>query len=176
MSETIAVAAPTVPPPVSVGDYRGLMATFPTGVAVVTTADIDGKLWGATCSSICSVTLSPPTLLVCIREQSPTLQALLRRRSFAVNLLHRSAQRTAELFASADPERFARVRIRNTGSEAGPHLTDDAHAIADCHVAGTVPVGDHVIVLGRVSRVTGGGGQPHPLLYGLRTFAAWPTV
>lgn len=167
MSETIAVSA---------GDYRGLMATFPTGVAVVTTADVDGRLWGATCSSICSVTLSPPTLLVCIREQSPTLQALLRRGAFAVNLLRHSARDTAELFASADPERFARVRVSNTGSDAGPHLTDDAHAIADCHVAGTIEVGDHLIVLGRVSRVTGAGGHPQPLLYGLRTFAAWPTA
>src|SRR5439155_979792 len=47
--------------------FRAMMSAFPTGVAVVTTTDADGRPHGMTCSSVCSVTLEPPTLLVCLR-------------------------------------------------------------------------------------------------------------
>lgn len=41
-----------------------------------------------TCLSLCSVNVDPPTLLVCLRAQSPTLVAILRCGTFATNLLH----------------------------------------------------------------------------------------
>ncbi|MGH3800621.1 MAG: flavin reductase family protein, partial [Pseudonocardiaceae bacterium] len=62
---------------VDVGRFRDLMSSFPTGVSVVTALDREGHPWGATCSSLSSVTLSPPTLLVCLREQAGTLHAVL---------------------------------------------------------------------------------------------------
>jgi len=154
---------------------RSLMATFPTGVAVVTTVDENGRPWGLTCSSVVSVALSPPTLLVCVRDGSPTLRALVRRSQFAVNLLHDAARPTAELFASGKPDRFDRIRWRHDPYDAGPHLVEDAHAIADCYVTSTIPVGDHVIVIGEVVRVEhDSSDEPTPLLYGMRQYSSWP--
>ncbi|MFB9902315.1 flavin reductase family protein [Allokutzneria oryzae] len=153
--------------------FRSLMAGFPTGVAVLTTNDLDGTPWGMTCSSVCSVSLEPPTLLVCVRNGSPTLGAMLRQGTFAVNLLHDGARPTAELFASGDPERFDRVQWAHGPSHGGPHLVDDAHAVADCRVSRTQTVGDHIVVFGEVFTVTHQSG-PHPLLYGMRQYAAWP--
>jgi flavin reductase (DIM6/NTAB) family NADH-FMN oxidoreductase RutF len=153
---------------------RSLMATFPTGVAVVTTVDEDSRPWGLTCSSVVSVALSPPTLLICVRDGSPTLRALLRRSQFAVNLLHDAAQPTAELFASGQSDRFDRIRWRHDRHHAGPHLVEDAHAIADCYVTSTIPVGDHVVVFGEVVRIEhDSSDEPSPLLYGLRRYSSW---
>ncbi|GLZ28699.1 monooxygenase [Lentzea sp. NBRC 105346] len=148
--------------------FRELMATFPTGVAVVT-AD-DGTPHGMTCSSVCSVTLTPPTLLVSMRSASPTLRAMLDAGRFAVNLLRSEARGTAELFASGNPDRFDLVRWKP--SDSGPHLVEDAHAIADCSVADTHLVGDHLVVFGAVFHVRR-EDPAVPLLYGLRRYASW---
>ena len=153
-------------------DFRTLMATFPTGVCVVTAFDADDRPRGMTCSSVCSVSLAPPTLLVCLRTGSATLAAILGRPRFAVNFLHHRAQATAELFASGEPARFDRVRWRAAGG-GGPHLLDDAHSVADCLMTASQEVGDHIVVYGEVLDVTH-RPQPRPLLYGLRRYTAWP--
>ncbi|MEV4193613.1 flavin reductase family protein, partial [Streptomyces toxytricini] len=121
----------------------------------------------------CSVTLAPPTLLVCLRSASPTLAAVFSRGRFAVNLLHDGGRATAELFASGDPDRFGKVAWHEDGDASGPHLWRDAHAVADCTVRMSQPVGDHVAVFGEVVRVSR-QGDCRPLLYGLRTYSPWP--
>ncbi|MFJ9041549.1 flavin reductase family protein [Streptomyces sp. NPDC102406] len=168
---TTAPAARTAPS----GDFRAMMSSFPTGVAVIAAEDLDGTPRGMTCSSVCSVALDPPTLLVCLREGSPTLQAVLASGEFTVNLLHEDARDVAELFASGDPERFRVTPWDRRPEGAGPHLSRDAHTIADCTVSLTQRVGDHVTVYGRVRGIRTPSELP-PLLYGLRTFAAWPAV
>lgn len=154
--------------------FRSLMATFPTGVSIVTAAESSGRPWGMTCSSVCSVAVDPPTLLVCLRADSPTLDATLLQSVFAVNLLPERARRVAELFASGATDRFERTRWE-FGSRSGvPHLVADAHAIADCRVSDTVKVGDHTVVFGEVFGVHEmTADPPDPLLYGLRGYSSW---
>jgi flavin reductase (NADH) len=156
-------------------EFRAMMRGFPTGVAIVTAADRAGRPWGMTCSSVCSVTLEPPTLLVCLRGESPTLAALMSRGQFAVNLLHDGSQAVAELFASGQPDRYDHVRWRLRADDAGPHLHDDAHAIADCRIRTPLPVGDHMVVFGEAYRVTRRPDR-QPLLYGHRQYASWPAL
>jgi flavin reductase (DIM6/NTAB) family NADH-FMN oxidoreductase RutF len=150
-------------------DFRTMMRGFPTGVAVVTATTDTGHPIGMTCSSLCSVSLDPPTLLVCLRDGGATLDAVLSRKRFSVNLLLGTARSVAELFASTAPDRFAHVHWEH-GS--GPHLPLDAHAIADCRVVRTELVGDHVVVFGEVDSVSVQGGRP--LLYGQREYQVWP--
>lgn len=156
--------------PVSVDSFRELMSAFPTGVTVVTSVDIDGEPRGMTCSSLTSVTLCPPTLLICLRTGSATWNAVCASGGFAVNLLHARALRTAELFAGPVRDRFGEVTWRP--SPAGyPWLSADAFAVADCKVAGTMMVGDHTLIVGEVGEMLQVGDQP--LLYGMRRFVAW---
>ena len=152
--------------------FRAVMATLPAAVAIVTAVAPDGRPWGMTCSSVCSVTLTPPTLLVCMRTASPTLAAAVSARAFAVNLLHARARPTAELFASAAPDRFDRIRWRRPPDAAGPHLTD-ARAILDCRVSELAEVGDHLVVFGEVAAIHELSDDP-PLMYGYRRYASWP--
>jgi flavin reductase (DIM6/NTAB) family NADH-FMN oxidoreductase RutF len=160
---------------VTPGEFRTMMSGFPTGVCVVTSVDADGAPWGMTCSSVCSVTLAPPTLLLCLRSGSPTLAAALDRGAFTVNLLHEGAQDAAELFASGNPHRFDLLPWEQHADAAGPHLVRDAHTVADCVVSLTQTIGDHVIVFGEVHRIARHRPRP-PLLYGLRQFRAWSST
>ncbi|MFG2648263.1 flavin reductase family protein [Streptomyces sp. NPDC048436] len=153
-------------------DMRRLMSGFPTGVCIVTSLH-DGVPWGMTCTSLCSVALDPPTLLVCLRRGSPTLAAVLASRGFAINLLHDEAQSSAELFASGTADRFDRVGWQAGAGACGPHLVHSAHTIADCRVSETSEVGDHVVIMGRVQRISQLQAEL-PLLYGLRRYATWP--
>ncbi|MFP1625586.1 flavin reductase family protein [Streptomyces sp. 5K101] len=153
-------------------DLRPFMAAFPSGVSVVTTLDADDRPRGLTCSSLASVALAPPTLVVCIRTASPTLEALVDQRQFALNLLHERARATSDLFASGAPDRFERTEWRLPLGASGPHLTAAAHAIADCTVVKTMAFGDHTAVFAEAGRVTVRPGA-QPLLYGLRRYAGW---
>jgi flavin reductase (DIM6/NTAB) family NADH-FMN oxidoreductase RutF len=153
-------------------DFRSMMAAFPTGVAIVTTLGPGGQPCGMTCSSVCSITLAPPTLLVSLRCGSPTLGAILGRRTFVLNLLHGDARPAAELFASGRTDRFDHVRWR--GGAGGPELADAAHAAAHCQVRRTERVGGHMVIFGEVFRVWPPAEPVSPLLYGLRRYATWP--
>ncbi|MEV4772204.1 flavin reductase family protein [Micromonospora sp. WMMD723] len=160
------------PPPVTT-DLRLLMAAFPTGVSVVTALGTPAVPRGMTCTSLCSVSLDPPVLLVCLRSDSPTREAVASSGRFAVNLLHARALPVARLFASGLADRFDRVEWHHGGGTAGPHLLADAHTVADCSVLATHVVGTHTVVMGGVDQVTALGTQ-QPLMYGLRRYASWP--
>ena len=104
---------------------RTFMSGFPTGVVVVTGAGADGEPFGLTCSSLISVTLTPPTLLVSVHVRSRTLAAIRCRAAFGVNLLHARARPAAELFASRGSDRFASARWTPRGRHGLPWLTEE---------------------------------------------------
>ncbi|CAM5626254.1 Flavin reductase OS=Streptomyces alboniger OX=132473 GN=CP975_15210 PE=3 SV=1 [Streptomyces alboniger] len=153
-------------------EFRDMMAAFPTGVSVVTARDAGSAPRGMTCSSLCSLSVSPPTLLLCLRTGSPTLRAVLSSGAFAVNLLHGDADWVAALFASGAPDRFDRVAWRPAGHTRSPALTEAAHAVADCALERTHPSGDHVIVVGAV-RAVERYDRESALLYGFRRYGEW---
>jgi flavin reductase (DIM6/NTAB) family NADH-FMN oxidoreductase RutF len=155
-----------------VEDYKALMSLFPTGVSVVTTVDDGGEPHGITCSSLISVTVRPPTLLVSIRRGSPTLTALRVSGAFAVNLLHARATPTAQLFATPVRDRFGKVAWRPAPRTGVPWLHTDAVALADCRLVRTISIGDHVLTVGQVIATV--WATEAPLLYGLRRYSAWP--
>ncbi len=154
-------------------DLRAFMAGFPTGVAIVTSFGRDKRPWGMTCTSLCSVSLRPPTILVCLRDSSPTLHALNESGLFSVNLLAHHAERAAVLFASGAADRFDRVAWNQPHPASGPHLYEDAHAIADCRVHDVKHVADHFVVFSEVGQISAASAAV-PLLYGRRRYTTWP--
>jgi len=147
------------------------MRGFPTGVSVITALDATGEPHGMTCTSLASVSVVPPVLLGCLNVRSGTLAAVAGSGRFAVNLLHAQGRYAAEIFSSQGPDRFGRACWRPSDVLGVPWLTEDAFALAECVLAGTMTVGDHVVVLGRVLNIAGSADTP--LLYGLGQFATW---
>lgn len=159
----------------SVPGFRALMAGFPSGVVVVSTVDEAGEPLGLTVSSLCSVSLAPPLLLVCITNHSRTLSALRSRGHFAVNMLHQHGREAAQTFATDVPDRFRSVPWAPSEREKLPLLIDDAHSVAECAVRSAEVAGDHTIVVGEVRSFERLRAEA-PLLYGLREYAAWPSA
>lgn len=141
--------------------YRQAIGHFATGVTVVTSTGRAGSV-GLTASAVCSLSLEPLLMVVCIDTGSRTLDAVRRSRRLAVNVLAYDQEHLAARFAGKAPERekFAGV----------PHEQVDGVPVLDGVVAwltGTVrelaPGGDHVIGVAEVRSVGAPGGDP--LLY-----------
>jgi flavin reductase (DIM6/NTAB) family NADH-FMN oxidoreductase RutF len=130
--------------------YRAIFGSFPNGVSVVTTRDFDGTLNGLTATSVCSLSLDPPLLLVCVSDDSTTLPALQRRKRFVVNFLAGDKAAVARHFASDLDDKFAVVRWRPSVEHELPILSDDAVAYAECRTVEEIQAGDHVIVVGLI--------------------------
>jgi flavin reductase (DIM6/NTAB) family NADH-FMN oxidoreductase RutF len=147
------------------------MRAFRTGVAVVTTVDPAGRALGFTCSSLCSVTLEPPTLLVCAANQSRTLAAIRASGVFAVNLLNDRAEAAAAVLASGALDRLSQVHWEPSEIWKLPHLIWDALGVVECELTDSKVVGSHTILLGEVASVA--TSDDVPLMRGFRRFGSW---
>ena len=132
--------------------FFDVMASFPSGVAIVTTVAADGAPRGLTTTAVCSVSADPPTILVCVDLASRTLAALRASRRFVVNFMGEGRSELCLLFASKAEDKFAHVAWRPTPSGL-PLLADDVLAWAECATMQELVVGDHV----RARRARRGG-------------------
>lgn len=141
---------------VTSAEFRALVGRFATGVTVVTTR-CDGILYGTTASSMTSVSLDPPTLLVCMNKSSTTGRAIATSRHFAVNVLAEDQSELSSRFARPGSS-FAGLRVGH-GHRGAPVLPDSL-ATFECRVTDEVVAGTHVVIIGEVERAEGRAGLP----------------
>lgn len=67
-------------------DFRNAMSLLTTAVNVITTEGEDG-MHGFTASAVCSVTDTPPTLLVCMNQSSRSHTHFVDNKILSVNVL-----------------------------------------------------------------------------------------
>lgn len=168
----IAAGPHAEPAPVDPDRFRAAVRRLAAAVGIVTTDGPAGR-HGRTVSAACSVTLDPPTILVCIDRKGALAEAIRENGGFAYNVVGRSGRDAAQLFAgssSADCDaRFASARWSDDG--AAPRLAD-AEAVLTCRLAQCVDVGTHLVVLGTVVEAVQSDAPAAPLLYHDRAYAA----
>jgi len=138
--------------------YRSVLAELPKGVTIVATRGDTGPV-GSTASAVTSLSLEPPLVLVSLAQHSRTLQQLRRHGTFSINVLRDRHRQLAESFAGgqAHQHRFATVPYH---VDDDTPVLNDALASVTCRLHATYPGGDHVIVVGAVTRVRRGSGEP----------------
>lgn len=137
---------------------RDAMARWPTGVAVLTTADRDGWWWGCTADSFGQVSLRPPLISVCLDRDSRCRPVFAAADAFAVHVLRSGQEELAGRFLCRDADDFDGVAVE-IGLEEVPLLCDVSVRL-ECRTANVVPAGDHVMLFGEVVRVRTGPGEP----------------
>lgn len=152
--------------------FFDIMASFPTGVAIVTTLDPEGAPKGLTTTAVASVSADPPLVLVCVDLGSRTLAALRASGRFVVNFIREGRSDLCLLFASKEEDKFAAVSWSRSAGGL-PVLREDTLAWAECAVEQEHEVGDHVIFLGRVEAGEGPAGEDLPLMYYRRSWGVW---
>jgi flavin reductase (DIM6/NTAB) family NADH-FMN oxidoreductase RutF len=142
-------------------EFRRAMGHLAGGVAIVTTGADRGRR-GLTVSSVTSLCMEPPCLLVGINSSSETHDAILANGRFAVNLLGCAQQALALRFAGRDgargAERFDTVPW-DDGLLGVPVLRDAISAL-ECTLYQHQVVGTHGIFIGRIVATRGGDGDP----------------
>ena len=134
-------------------DFRTAMAHLPAAVSIITTDGPHGRL-GITVSAVCSVTDSPPTILVCVNKNSAAHDVFKNNGKVGINVLAGEQEELARHFSGATQvpmdQRFAwDIWERNT----------DVPVLADAHVKciGTIEAiteqGSHSVLFIRLDRV-----------------------
>lgn len=145
--------------------FRTAMRELASGVAVVTVGK-DSDITGFTATSVSSLCMQPPRLLVCVAQTSASWRTLQRHPYFVVNLLRDEERALANRFAGRDGlEGAARFNgARWTTMLTGAPVLESALAALDCEVTEVLPHCDHAIVVGRVCAVRTSAGSL-PLVY-----------
>lgn len=144
-------------------DFRQAMRRLASAVAVV--AATRGDEWmGMAATSVSSLSMDPPSLLICVNRSASIHATLTTGTAFSVNILHESHEAISAAFGGGakGAERFAAGDWRAC-SEGIPHLHDAVASIA-CVVDMSVDYGTHTIVVGKV-RGTRLSPHEHPLIY-----------
>jgi len=145
-------------------EFRRVIGHFASGVTVVTTLGDDGKPRGLTASAVCSVSLDPTLLLVCVERTADTYPALESSEIFAVNVLGlERGESLARRFADpGEADQFRGVAYHSV--RTGAPVLQDSLAWLDCRLERMVPGGDHGIFIGEVVAADA-RDEGTPLLY-----------
>jgi flavin reductase (DIM6/NTAB) family NADH-FMN oxidoreductase RutF len=134
--------------------FRSAMRDLAAGVSIITVGEGEERT-GMTATSLTSLSVDPPSILVCVNRSSSTWPALESHRHFGVNVLRASHQPIAERFAgkggAKGSSRYADAEW--TTLVTGAPILADALAALDCDVEETLERYSHMIVVGRVRAV-----------------------
>jgi flavin reductase (DIM6/NTAB) family NADH-FMN oxidoreductase RutF len=159
---------PTYPPDACrLAEYADAMSNLASGVALVT-AWLDGRPWGLTVTSFASVSATPPTILVSLRSEIASAEALREGNAFGVAILAREQEPLARRASAPGRPKFLEPFTHAEPWSASP-VVRGSLAHLDCEPSGSVDIADHTIFFGRVraAAVPGGGA---PLVYFRRAF------
>ena len=137
------------PPGVDPAVLRQVMASYPTGVTIVTSQS-DGQLAGMAANSFTSVSLDPPIVLVCCQRRARTVEAAKRSGRFAIHILHEEQVEDARAFVGRDARRFDAVPYELDGD--GLPILQDWLALLVCDTYSVMVAGDHEVLFGEVTR------------------------
>ncbi|MCD7098785.1 flavin reductase [Stenotrophomonas sp. MMGLT7] len=120
------------------------MSLLGAAVNVITTDGPAGR-HGITASAVCSVTDSPPTVLVCINRGSGRYRLFRDNGVLCVNVLAAHHQALSNRFANATEAATRFEHDRWTVLTTGAPVLADAGASLDCRVGQVTDVGTHSV-------------------------------
>lgn len=127
--------------------FRLAMRRFASTVSVISTTK-DGVRHAMTATAVTSLSMAPPSLLVCVYRESRFHAALQNNDLFCVNVLHADQAETSQAFARPaavdDFYRYGWVERDGCCHLAG------AQATILCKIASRVAFGSHTVFIGTV--------------------------
>lgn len=155
---------------VEIQEFKDAMAQLATAVHIVTTDGEAGR-YGFTASAVCSVTDSPPTLLVCMNAGIRFYDNFVKNGVLAVNTLTAEQSDLSNAFASplTSEERFAKAdwATLTTGSP----VLSNALINFDCKISEIKQVGTHGILICEIVGIRQ-GNEDKALIYHNRGYCS----
>lgn len=140
---------PSRRPTVGHAEFRAAMSAMASTVSVVTARRGDERI-GRTVTSMLSLSLSPPTILISIDIMSRLADLIAKTGGFSLAMLADDQQAVADAFAGrTEPDlRFASGDWAEWPS--GHPMLLGAVTALDCDVIGSIETGTHVLFAGAV--------------------------
>ncbi|RDI66041.1 flavin reductase (DIM6/NTAB) family NADH-FMN oxidoreductase RutF [Nocardia pseudobrasiliensis] len=146
--------------------FRAAMRHYPAGVTIVTLGSAIEPI-GFTATSFASLSAEPPLISFNIAHTSSSIEAMLAADSVVVHFLGEHQQHLAQRFSRSAEERFADHSLWTT-LDTGEPVLHGTPLWVRATVFRLIPIGDHTLVIGLVTRVFDNtDDQPiaAPLLY-----------
>ncbi|MEP0392593.1 flavin reductase family protein [Erythrobacter sp.] len=139
--------------PPSAADFRKAMGQFPTGVCVVAIEAQTGGIAAMTINSFVSVSLEPLLVSWSLHNDSGRFEMFAKAPRFSISILASNQSEQAAAYASR-AEHTPRESDFERASDGLPVL---AGALASfvCSAFGNHPAGDHTMILGEVTGISG---------------------
>jgi flavin reductase (DIM6/NTAB) family NADH-FMN oxidoreductase RutF len=159
------LAGDPVPAPaaVIVEAFRTSMRRLAAGVCVVTIRHGD-EIVGLTATSVTSLSMEPPSLLVSIRATSSVLHVLRKEKRFTVHVLAEDQAYQANVFAGRMGPGPRAAQVPWSNAHDGTQRLSDATCHIDCRVGRLIPIFSHTVAVGVVEHVEF-GPTDRPLVY-----------
>lgn len=128
--------------------FLNAMRFLASSVSVVSAKDSNGQLYAMTASSVTSLTLDPPAILVCVNKGASIHDVLTPGSDLCINILSNDQQDISNLCSSKDSEsqRFAND---HWNTEETPFLKD-AQSNIFSQVDEVISYNSHSIVIAKV--------------------------
>jgi flavin reductase (DIM6/NTAB) family NADH-FMN oxidoreductase RutF len=153
-------SAPSTDLPAS---FKAVMRGVAATVTIVTAADASRR-HGMTATAMMSLSMDPPSLVVCINRATLLYDIMLSARRFCVNVLrHDQAELSAAFSGALSPEQRFQLGAWEQTDDGIGYLTD-AQASVLCKRVAAVPFGTHTLFIGEVDQVNL-GERIAPLVY-----------
>lgn len=143
--------------------FRAAMRRIASTVTIVTASD-GNRRHGMTMTAVSSLSMEPPSMIVCVNQSSFLHDILVSARHFCVNVLKHDQAEVSTAFSGALPpeERFSVGEWLT--HPAGMKYLGSAQANIVCHKVAAVPFGTHTIFIGTAQEVFL-NDDTRPLLY-----------
>ena len=134
--------------------FRSAMRELASGVAIVTSGRGDA-VSGCVATSVTSLSVAPPTMLICLSLGSTTLARVREFGAYAVNLLGGQHHDLIGRFSGRDNiHGLARFELGDWAPLAsGAPILGDALAAFDCRVEQIIEHRTHAILIGAVEAI-----------------------
>lgn len=133
-------------------DFKQAMRRVASTVNVITVC-VGGEPMGITATAMSSLSLDPPSLLICINRTASLHSPLEDVSHFCVNVLHRSQEDIARIFADRSRRDLRFAQGWQVDCDRPPRLAEAQAAIL-CRRIHHHPFGTHSIFIGQVEEVT----------------------
>jgi len=148
--------------------FREGMSRLGAAVNLITSDGPEGR-HGMTASAVCSITDSPPTLLVCVNRENRSHDIFNGNGNLCVNVLAGRHQDLSSAFAGRDNlDRFAAGNWITLAT--GAPVLSDAVVAFDCRVVERRVVGTHSVFYARVEATHLGKAAAESLIWFDRTY------
>ncbi len=130
-------------------NFRNAMRKYIYSVSIFSNKSTSGDLNAITVSSVTSISMNPPSLLVCINKDARIHDTLLEGEEFCINLLTKKHMNLSNI--CSNPNRHDDRFLNDSWNVDNVPYLNDAQANIFCKIDKLISFNTHTIVIGLVN-------------------------